>query len=61
MLQKSFLNFLHSNHSLRCVAAYFGKTDVLRNVCVDNRYPYHVDFYVKSHDLFIELNGDFVL
>lgn len=37
---------------------YFGETDVLRNVCVDNRYPYHVDFYIKSRDLFIELNGD---
>ena len=22
-LQKSFLNFLHSSHALRCVAAYF--------------------------------------
>lgn len=40
------------------LTAYFGKDDVLRNVCVDNRYPYHVDFYVKSRDLFIELNGD---
>ena len=37
---------------------YFGEDDVLRNVCVDFRYPYHVDFYVKSRDLFIELNGD---
>lgn len=40
------------------LSAYFGKADVLRNVCVDSRYPYHVDFYVKSRDLFIELNGD---
>lgn len=38
--------------------AYFGEDDVLRNVCVDFRYPYHVDFYIKSRDLFIELNGD---
>lgn len=36
----------------------FGENDVLTNVIVDNRYPYHVDFYVKSLDLFIELNGD---
>lgn len=36
----------------------FGKDDVFRNVIVDNRYPYHVDYYVKSLDLFIELNGD---
>lgn len=36
----------------------FGEDDVLRNVIVDSRYPYHVDFYVRSLDLFIELNGD---
>ena len=37
---------------------YFGADDVLSNVIVDKRYPYHVDFYIKSLDLFIELNGD---
>lgn len=37
---------------------YFGKDDVCRNILVDSRYPYHVDFYIKSRDLFIELNGD---
>lgn len=37
---------------------YFGEDDVMSNVIVDNRYPYHVDFYIKSLDLFIELNGD---
>lgn len=36
----------------------FGFSDVQRNIVVDDRYPYHVDFYVKSLDLFIELNGD---
>lgn len=36
----------------------FGVDDVLHNVIVDNRYPYHVDYYIKSLDLFIELNGD---
>lgn len=36
----------------------FGEEDVCRNLIVDKRYPYHVDFYVKSRDLFIELNGD---
>lgn len=40
------------------LVAYFGESDVLRNKCVDKRYPYHVDFYIKSRDLFIELNGD---
>lgn len=37
---------------------YFGKDDILRNAIVDNRYPYHVDFYIISRDMFIELNGD---
>lgn len=40
------------------LVAVFGESDVCRNVIVDNRYPYHVDFYIKSRDLFIELNGD---
>lgn len=36
----------------------YGKDDVRRNVIVDSRYPFHVDFYIKSLDLFVELNGD---
>ena len=36
----------------------FGEDDVVRNKIIDSRYPYHVDFYIKSRDLFIELNGD---
>lgn len=36
----------------------FGDNDVEHNVVVDARYPYHVDYYIKSMDLFIELNGD---
>lgn len=40
------------------LVSVFGEMDVSRNVCVDARYPFHVDFYVKSRDLFIELNGD---
>lgn len=36
----------------------FGMDDVLRNVVVDDRYPFHVDYYIKSRDMFIELNGD---
>lgn len=36
----------------------FGEFDVLRNVEIDHRYPFKVDFYIKSLDLFIELNGD---
>ena len=33
-------------------------SDVQRNVVVDARYPWHVDFYIPSRNLFIELNGD---
>lgn len=40
------------------LVAHFGEDDVEYNIVVDNRYPYHVDYYVKSLDLFIELNGD---
>ena len=36
----------------------FGADDVLHNVIVDKRYPYRVDYYIKSLDLFIELNGN---
>lgn len=36
----------------------FGVDSVWRNVVVDNRYPYHVDFYIVPRDMFIELNGD---
>lgn len=33
----------------------FGKNDIVREY-KDERYPFHADFYVKSLDLFIELN-----
>lgn len=36
---------------------HFGKDDVFRNYNKDERYPFHCDFYIKSLDLFIELNG----
>lgn len=36
----------------------FGDDDVLYNKVIDARYPWHVDYYIKSLDLFIELNGD---
>lgn len=34
----------------------YGKSDVLSNYNKDSRYPFHCDFYIKSLDLFIELN-----
>lgn len=27
------------------------------NCIIDDRYPYHIDFYIKSLDIFIEING----
>ena len=42
-------------YSLLCDV--FGKEDVLRQYNNDPRYPFHCDFYVKSFDLFIELNA----
>lgn len=35
----------------------FGVDDVEQEYCDDGRYPYNCDFYIKSRDLFIELNG----
>ena len=34
----------------------FGSDDIFTNYSGDVRYPYHCDFYIKSLDLFIELN-----
>lgn len=35
----------------------FGKSDVKRHYNKDIRYPFHCDCYIKSLDLFIELNA----
>lgn len=35
----------------------FGSDDVLHNYNGDSRYPFAVDFYVKSLDCFVELNA----
>lgn len=35
----------------------FDKSDIQFNIIVDERYPFHVDFYIKSKDLFIEINA----
>jgi len=34
----------------------FGSEDIMRNYNKDKRYPFACDFYIKSFDLFIELN-----
>ena len=41
----------------RRLLLYFSKDDVYRNYCLDPRYPYSCDFYIKSKDLFIEYQG----
>ena len=66
--QNKIFNSRKKNHTLNSslpedvlykeLILLFGEGDVLRNVKVDDRYPYAVDFYIKSRDLFIELNGD---
>ena len=34
----------------------YEKDDIIRNYNKDKRYPFNCDFYIKSRDLFIELN-----
>lgn len=36
---------------------YFGQDDVMTQHRLDKRYPFNCDFYIKSLDLFIELNA----
>ena len=35
----------------------FGEEDIVYNSLIDERYPFHVDFYIKSRDVFIEINA----
>ena len=35
---------------------YYGADDVITQYSADKRYPFNCDFYIKSKDLFIELN-----
>lgn len=37
----------------------FNEDDILRNYYDAERYPFHCDFYIKSIDLFIEVQGHF--
>lgn len=39
------------------LANRFGKEDIERQYNKDKRYPFHVDFYIKSLDVFMELNA----
>lgn len=49
-LEEVFLEILINN---------FGKDNIETNYNKDPRYPFHCDFYIKSLDLFIELNQHF--
>lgn len=49
-----------SSHEIRMcklLVERFGDADVVRNY-KDDRYPSYADFYIRSRDLFIELNAD---
>ena len=46
----------------QCLVECFGKNDVFYQYGLhpyDSRYPYNCDFYIKSWDLFIEINADY--
>lgn len=42
---------------LEILVSKFGEDDVLTQYNSDKRYPFHCDFYIKSRDMFIELNA----
>ena len=46
-MEKDFYNILVNK---------YGKEDVVKQYKDENRYPFNCDFYIKSKDLFIELN-----
>lgn len=48
---------LPEEYLYKLLVKQFGKDDVVRQYYDKKRYPFHVDFYIKSRDLFIELNG----
>lgn len=41
------------------LVSVFGSDDIFREYRTDSRYPYRCDFYVKSRDMFVEMNGYF--
>lgn len=42
---------------LEMLVSVFGEHDVLTQHNTDLRYPFHCDFYIKSRDMFVELNA----
>ena len=41
---------------LERLVEYYGADDIITQYSADKRYPFNCDFYIKSKDLFIELN-----
>ena len=68
VIRNKIFNARTRNHTLnsslpedtlyKLLVDHFGKDNVVRQYYDKDRYPFHVDFYIKSRDLFIELNGD---
>lgn len=56
-MNKSFNTSVKEKQLLEELIITYGKDDVYTQYCIDSRYPFSCDFYIKSQDLFIELNA----
>ena len=54
---KTYIKSKSENMFYNKLLLYFDESDIERNYCLDERYPYSCDFYIKSRDLFIEYQG----
>ena len=41
------------------LCSIFSKQNIQFNTIIDDRYPFHVDFYINSLDIFIEINAHY--
>lgn len=53
---QTFASSSSEDELYQCLVERFGLNDVMRQY-YDERYPFACDFYIKSRDMFIELNG----
>lgn len=56
---KTFNSSKQEDHLYQILTELYGKNDILRQYKDPERYPWSCDFYIKSLDLFIELQGFF--
>lgn len=56
---KTFNSSKQEDHLYQILTELYGKNDILRQYKDSERYPWSCDFYIKSLDLFIELQGFF--